>query len=253
MTIQYASDLHLEFTLNKAFIKANPLQPKGEILLLAGDIVPFVKMEEHQDFFNYVSDHFASTYWLPGNHEYYGDNISKRQGSFKEGIKPNLHLVNNHVVTHDDTKIVFSTLWSRIHPDNEVLIEQSINDFRMIKYYGSNFSAEKFNQLHRDSIKFLSAELAERKASKTIVVTHHVPTLLNYPAMYKGSAINEAFATELSELIEKLAPDAWIYGHHHENVPDFAIGKTQMLTNQLGYLDYGEHHFFQPGKTIDWA
>jgi len=253
MTIQYASDLHLEFAKNKALIKANPLLPKGDVLLLAGDIVPFAKMEGHRDFFNYVSDHFVKTYWIPGNHEYYGSNISKRQGSFNEDIKPNLHLVNNHAVTHSDTRFVFSTLWSKISPRNELQIEQSVNDFRVIKYYGSNFSAEKFNQLHRDSVAFISKELEEKKAAKTVVVTHHVPTLLNYPPMYKGSAINEAFATELFDLIEKLSPDAWIYGHHHVNVPDFSIGKTKLLTNQLGYVDHGEHHSFNPEKLIGWT
>jgi predicted phosphohydrolase len=250
MKIQYASDLHLEFTRNKAFMKENPLVPKGDVLLLAGDIVPFAKMDAHRDFFKYVSDHFPVTYWVPGNHEYYGSNIAKRQGSFKEDIQPNLHLVNNHAVTHQDTRFVFSTLWSRISPANELMIEENVSDFHLIKYYGANFSASKFNQLHRQSLAFITAELTAAASSTTIVVTHHVPTLMNYPPMYKGSSINEAFATELFDLIQSQGPDAWIYGHHHANVPDFTIGKTRMLTNQLGYLHYGEHLFFDTAKTI---
>ena len=74
---------------NKKFLKQHPIEPVGEILLLAGDIVPFAVMDEHDDFFNYVSDNFKTVYWIPGNHEYYYFDAAKKCGSFQEKIRSN--------------------------------------------------------------------------------------------------------------------------------------------------------------------
>jgi len=244
MIVQYASDLHLEFPENKKFLKTNPLQPLGDVLVLAGDIVPFKVMDNHMDFFKYVSNNFKTTYWIPGNHEYYYSDVNDRSGSFMEKIKKNVFLVNNTSVIHEDVKLIFSTLWSKIRPGNEWHIEQGMSDFHVIKNGQYRFSTPKFNQLHEDSVVFLKQELNEKQRAKTIVVTHHVPTLMNYPAIYKNSVLNSAFVVELFNLIEADGPDAWIYGHSHVNTPEFTMGSTKLLTNQLGYVSNGEHRTF---------
>ena len=91
--IQYCSDLHLEFPQNKNFLKQHPIEPIGEILLLAGDIVPFVVMDTHKDFFDFVSDHFKTTYWIPGNHKYYHSDLGKIASPLFEKIRENVFLI----------------------------------------------------------------------------------------------------------------------------------------------------------------
>ncbi len=244
MIIQYASDLHLEFPENKDFLKKNPLNPKGDILLLAGDIVPFAVMDKHTDFFSYVSDHFHTTYWIPGNHEYYYFDAATKCGVLNEKIRDNVFLVNNTVVQHENTKFIFSTLWSKISPVHGWQIERSMSDFHVIKFDGHRFSSVRYNQFHEESLVFLNQELNRNSDDKIVVVTHHVPTFMNYPIKYKGDILNEAFAVELFDLIAEMKPDYWIYGHTHGNIPPFEIGPTKLLTNQLGYVRYNEHASF---------
>jgi len=124
-----------------------------------------------------------------------------------------------------------------------------MSDFHVIKYKDFRFSAEIFNQLHTESVAFIEQAI-KTSSTKTVVVTHHVPTFLNYPPKYKGDPLNEAFAAELFRLIEDCKPNYWIYAHTHYNSADFKIGNTPLLTNQLGYVKYGEHHQFYSPKTI---
>ena len=159
MTVQYASDLHLEFPQNKEFLNLHPIQPKGDVLLLAGDIVLFARMDEHADFFSYVSDNFQTVYWVPGNHEYYHFDIATKCGVLNERIRSNVFLVNNITVQHEDINFIFSTMWSKISPEYVWQIERGMNDFHLIKFNGNRFSSVQFNQLHMESMVFLKEEL----------------------------------------------------------------------------------------------
>jgi len=249
--LQYASDLHLEFPANKEFIKQHSLQPVGDVLVLAGDIVPFAIMNKHQDFFSYVSDHFETVYWLPGNHEYYHFNIADKSGMLNEKIRSNVFLVNNTSVMHENCRLLFSTLWSKISEGNQWQIERSLNDFHQIKNNGFRLSAEKYNELHAESLAFLQKEIGESTEEKIVVFTHHCPTFMNYPAQYKGDILNEAFAIELFDWIESSNINYWVYGHHHSNTPEFNIGNTKLITNQLGYVQRNEHLTFETNKCIE--
>ena len=134
MKVQYCSDLHLEFPVDKEYLKANPIKPEDEILLLGGDIIPFAEMEKENDFFNFLSDSFEHTYWIPGNHEYYRSDISERTGAFHERIRSKVSLLNNTAIEHNRVRFLFSTLWSKLNPALEFVILKSMADFRLAEY-----------------------------------------------------------------------------------------------------------------------
>jgi predicted phosphohydrolase len=250
MRIQYCSDLHLEFRENKQYLTDNPLKPQAEVLVLAGDLVPFAVMSKHADFFDFIADHFEISYWVPGNHEYYHSDLVNRSGTFQEKIRSNVHLVNNVAIEHNNVRFVFSTLWSSISPANQWPIQQSVADYQVIKFKAKPFTAFDCNEQHINSLKFLKTELT-RKQERSIVVTHHVPTFLNYPEKYKGDTLNEAFASEQYDLIEMCEANYWIYGHHHQVVPAFNIGATTLISNQLGYVKHNEHSRFSLNACFD--
>ena len=250
MNIQYCSDLHLEFAANRNFLTKRPLIPKGEILLLAGDIMPFSILEKYSDFIDFASDHFSAVYWVPGNHEYYDYDVAKKTGSFLEKIRENFFLVNNQSVRYKNINLVFSTLWSLITPGNEWDIQRSVSDFSLIKENGRKLSPSQFSSMHRESIAFLDAAVKSQGPGTTIIITHHVPTLMNYPSIYKNNVLTEAFATELYDFIECCGADYWIYGHHHINTPEFKIGSTRLITNQMGYASQYEHKSFRRDAVI---
>ena len=250
MKLQYCSDLHLEMSANRAFLQRHPLPVKGDILILAGDIVPFVVIDDHKDFFDYLADNFAHTYWLPGNHEYYGADIAERSGVLHEKIRSNVSLVNNIAIDHAPVRLIFSTLWSYISPAQQWEIQRRLSDFHTIRYNGQKLTPAIYNQLHADCLSFLEQEIHKSSDPTKVVITHHVPTFMHYPDAYKNDNINQAFATELYDLIHPSDIHLWLYGHHHSNIPDFKIGNTTMATNQLGYVKQKVRNSFDWGRVV---
>lgn len=248
--IQYCSDLHLEFAENRDYLREHPIQAQGDILVLAGDILTLSTLDRFDWLFDDLSTKFRQVYWIPGNHEFYNGDIGHRSGSFQEQIRDNILLLNNRMVEIDGIGLIFTTLWSRLSEDNQAYVTGCLNDFKLIKRDGEPLSPPQYNAMHQESLQFLEQSL-EKAPAKKVVVTHHVPTLHNYPVQYLGDPLNEAFATDLGELMKKYAPDYWIYGHHHFNTAPFKIGGTTLLTNQLGYVRMGEHKQYSPAAVVE--
>jgi len=244
MRIQYCSDLHLEFPENNKYLVNNPLKICGDILILAGDIAPLHDEFLRNPFFGYISDSFKQIFWVPGNHEYYYKDISKYSKSYNIKLKNNISIVNNVEIEFDHIQFVFSTLWSKISNANQKRIEQSVSDFECITNKKRNFDARDFNNLHSESLHFIKESL-QKKNDKKVIVTHHVPSYLCNSPEHNGSPINEAFCVDLTDYIEECGANFWLYGHSHFSRKPLYIGKTILLTNQLGYVHCNEHRNFK--------
>ena len=259
LKIQFVSDLHLEFPDNRAWLAAHPLEVTGDILLIAGDTayldLPDSGRETYKayDFWDWASRNYKQVIVCLGNHDFYGYyDLATMPDGYCLDIRPNVKAYYNSVVHLPDVDIIVSTLWSFIEPDIDFIVERSVSDFYRIKYEGHRLNAQNFNAEHERCFAFIKQSVTESKAKTKIVLTHHVPTQLCTVDEFKGSTINGAFTVELGDYIADSGIDYWIYGHSHRNM-DAKIGKTQIISNQFGYLSHGEpqNNGFDPKRYIE--
>ncbi|MBN2520365.1 MAG: metallophosphoesterase [Bacteroidales bacterium] len=244
MRIQYCSDLHLEFDQNNLYIERNPLTVIGDILVLAGDVVPLDDKFLNNNFFRFITDNYKKVFWVPGNHEFYYKDISEYSKSYHIRLSEKLSIVHNTEVQYENIRLIFSTLWSNISTTYQKIIETSVSDFLCISNKNKKFKTSDFNRLHNESLEFLK-NTVKNATEKTVIVTHHLPSsLCNSPAFAK-SIINEAFCVDLTNFIENCNAGFWIYGHSHFNQNPLFLGNTILLTNQLGYVQFNEHKKFR--------
>lgn len=252
MKIQYASDLHLEFKENASYIKHNPLEVVGDILILAGDIGYLGDQNySRHPFWDWASENFEQVIVAMGNHEFYKFfDISTLNDGYKLQIRYNVAAYYNAVIPIGDTDIIVSTLWSSIPLKEAAYTEHVISDFHRIMFKGEMLTFADFNREHRRCLDFIKSALSESKAAYKIVVSHHVPSFKMLCPKFKDSKANGAFTVELEDFIKTSDIDYWIYGHSHYNV-NVQIGNTLCISNQLGYVINNEHNTFRKDAMVE--
>lgn len=254
--IQIASDLHLEFKENHTWLEQNPLIPKGDILLLAGDIILDKYKKRARNFYEKISADFPQIISTMGNHEFYRGTLSYAYPSYSGKISSNHLRLNNGSIILGKTKIIASILWTDILPQEEATIEKDMNDYQFIKetdVYGEKIplTITRIRQLHRISLDFLLKEIEKPFAGKIVVMTHHLPSYACLSQIYTESNINSAYATELDEFIRSHPQIAlWVCGHSH-GFCDITIGKTRIVKNTLGYVQEGQQFEFRRDFVVE--
>ena len=252
MKIQYASDLHLEFADNWRYLKTHPIEPVGDVLVLAGDI-GYLSDDNYvsHPFWDYVADNFKEVLVIPGNHEFYKYyDISTLPDGKILSVRPNVNVYYNGVVNLEDVEFILSTLWARVPLQDAFATEYGVTDLHRILFNGETLTFDQFNKEHERCMAFMRDAVNQSTASKRIMVTHHLPSFQLSSPDFKGSRINGAFVADEDDFIEGCRAQYWIYGHSHRNI-DKQIGRTQFVSNQLGYVFANEHNSFNSSRCID--
>lgn len=255
MRIQYASDLHLEYPKNREYLAQNPIQPVGDILVLAGDIVTNKARHKVSGFYETWQKQFRHVISIQGNHEFYGSDVAQSYPVLREKLAPNHYLLNNQTVLIDGVRFIASILWTHGPEDQMQKLEKKSNDYRLIYYGQEGVAAAKLTAadvaaMHSASVHFLAQELAKPFVGKTVVITHHLPSynLMGFAA-YTG-LLKYYCASNLNRLLKAHPADYWIFGHFHQSIDRQMFG-TQFLSNPLGYMTERQYHDFAPAAYFE--
>lgn len=252
MKIQLASDIHLR-PGDQSF---DFPEADSDILILAGDIGHGTRAIE---FAQHIADkHQKNVIFLAGNHEYYFGNYVELQESFRNfsDKSQNVHYLERDVFVHQDTRFIGATLWTDYRLDgrfeHERLMEVAgnmLSDHVYIKFgLEGTFMPKHALALHLSAREFLEKELAKPFDGKTVVVTHHAPSLVCEHPKFGIDPLSGAFISDCDELIAQA--DLWVFGHTHANV-DTKIGKCRLVSNQVGYSSEQLKVPYRPDLVIE--
>ena len=231
LTLQIASDLHIEYQCNEIPDPLSLITPSADILILAGDIGSFYKFEQLKGFLEKLCPHFQTVLYIPGNHEYYyfpestqmtmEDLISKIH---KLSI-PNLHVLDKSSVCIGDVCIAGCTLWS------EPMVDIPKYIVRVHK-----MNTQIYKNLYDSEVKYVKKiiQYCKNHNLQLVMVTHHCPTYLTLSGAKKRKKFDSLYASNLDHLLSSDQVHTWIAGHIHHNFDFVTENGTRVVSNQKG-------------------
>jgi len=127
-----------------------------------------------------------------------------------------------------------------------------MSDFALIRHGAHGlFRPEHARAMHLEQVCWIRERLTDEFNGPTILVTHHLPHPRSIHRKYRGSALNPAFASDLSHFMGP--PIAlWVHGHTHESC-DYVEEGTRVVCNPRGYGPSELNATFDPILTIEIA
>lgn len=235
MRIHVLSDLHQEFG------EIDVPDVDCDCVVLAGDV------STKQNGLKWIVKRFKDTpvIYICGNHEFYGEKIPHLSEKLRrEASGTNVHFLENDSVVIDDVHFFGCTLWTDMAlkgPWQEGAAEAAgaMNDYKRIRNSARGYkklSPIDTRTIHLNSLAAMEKFFEEVDPKRSVVVTHHAPSIRSLPERRHAKLISCAYASNLDDFVLKHQPPLWIHGHIHHN-SDYLLGKTRVLANPRAYPD----------------
>jgi predicted phosphohydrolase len=223
--INYFSDVHLEFASLKA------PDNDADVIVAAGDIGIGTQGIDWLKALN------KPVIYVAGNHEFYSHEYRQALQSIRmQCADNNIHFLENDSFIFQGVRFLGCTLWADLFVDGNKKAEalgKTLNDFKRIQFDEKFFDAVEFSRLHQNSTAWLGQQLAQPFSGKTVVITHHAPSLWSWND--SAHALKKlAYCSDLKPLLHEYEVSAWIHGHVHSQM-DYRIAGTRILCNPRGY------------------
>lgn len=243
MRIHLLSDLHLEFEPFK------PLVHDADVVVLAGDI--HVKAKGVP----WALDTFeCPVLYVPGNHEFYNGHLTATLEKMRALADQNVHVMDRDVLVLNGVRFVAATMWTDFASmgnayEAALAAQSAMTDFRVIRTAGyRRIRPADLTKEAKASRRWLKETLSAPFDGRTVVVTHHAPSLRSLQGSpHADGLLDAAYANDWEDLFGPPV-DLWLHGHSHFGV-DYVCNGTRVVSNPRGYP--GEETGFKPDLIID--
>jgi|TARA_R100001039_G_scaffold39169_1_gene44483 predicted phosphodiesterase len=247
---QLYSDIHIE---TRGYFSIPKLD--SDLIILAGDID--VGLEGLIWAEELTRLHKKPVIYIAGNHEYYHHDyiaLTQQMRDFAANYDYLIFMEKDEVII-DGVRFLGTTLWTNYFHElgedqrdkNIFILDDALYDHRVIKYGNEIFSARKAYEEHIISIQWLKERLMTPFDGKTVVISHHGPSIKCNHIEFGMNLYSPGFVSNLDEFV--ILADVWCYGHTHSNL-DIHVGKCRLVSNQAGYKNEKVPGIFQSGKVI---
>jgi Icc-related predicted phosphoesterase len=181
---------------------------------------------------------------VPGNHDFWRAKLHEEVDKFREALQVDwIHCLDGDAVTLAGTRFVGGVLWTDYKIGGNSAAAKAehklIADFRYIKIGGGGLKV-RTSDLEKEHYRVRTAideTLAVPFEGPSVVVTHHAPHALSLREGRVTEDLDGAYASDLTDLITRRAPELWIHGHVH-TPQDYVIGETRIVCNPRGYVQF---------------